>query len=275
MTAALTDFNTSHGLDGQRATYAVTAATMSLANQLRGQLQNHALPPPSDTWLQALVSSRNPPPPLPSLVMTAKTRLLASDLTSPGLLDVNKLSTICFPTTTTSPTVKETRLASDVYTQVVDIENLSRSRWEQLDELEAIERGERTRGREVIRLPVNSDGGSDEPAANRPPEATARTQAEASAGGAKNATHRLVLQDPKGQKVYGLEVSRVSDIAVGTLNIGAKILVKKGTTVARGILLLDPQNVQVLGGKIEAWHKAWLDGRLARLKDAVMAGSQE
>lgn len=274
MTAALSDLNTPHVLDGQRPQYTVTAATMSLANQLKGQLQNHALPPPSDTWIQALVSSRNPPPPLPSLVMTAKTRLLASDLTSPGLLDTNKLSTICFPTAITSPAIKETRLANDVYTQVVDIENLSRSRWEQLDELEAIERGEQTRGREVIRLPVNNDGGSDEPTATRSSEATARTQAEASAG-AKNATHRLVLQDPKGQKVYGLEIARVPDIAIGTLNIGAKILLKKGTIVARGILLVDPQNAQVLGGKIEAWHKAWLDGRLTRLKEVVVAGSQE
>lgn len=206
--------------------------------------------------------------------MTAKTRLLASDLTTPGLLDTNKMSTICFPAATTSPTIKETRLTSDVFAQVVDIENLSRSRWEQLDELEAIERGEQTRGREVIRLPVNNDDGGGEPAATRPPEATARNQAEAAVS-AKNKTHRLVLQDPKGQKVYGLELVRVPDIAIGTLNIGAKVLLKKGTVIARGTLLMDPQSTQVLGGKIEAWHKAWLDGRLARLKGAVTAGGQE
>lgn len=246
---------------------------MSIATQLRTQLQNHALPPPSEAWLQTLISSRNPPPPLPSLVMTAKTRLLASDLTTPGLIDTNKTSTICFPAAITSPTIKETRLISDVYVQIVDIENLSRSRWEQLDELEAIERGEQTRGREVIRLPVNNDGGGDELAATRPSEATARNQFEAAVS-AKNATHRLVLQDPKGQKVYGLELVRVPDIAIGTLNIGAKVLLKKGTVVARGTLLLAPQSTKVLGGKIEAWQKAWLDGRLARLKQAIAAGSQ-
>lgn len=238
---------------------------MSLAAQLRNQLQAHGLPPPSQTWLQTLISSRSPPPPLPSLVMTARTRLLASDLTIPGLLDPTKIPTVCFPTAITSPTVEETCLASDVYVQVVDIENLSRSRWEQIEELEAIERGEQTRGREVIRLPVNNAGG-DEPAGTRPPEATAS---------ANNATHRLLLQDCKGQKVYGLELVRMPEIAVGTLNIGAKILLKKGTVVARGSILLNPTNVQFLGGKIDMWQKPWLDGRLARWKEAVAAGGED
>lgn len=209
--------------------------------------------------------------------MTAKTRLLASDLTTPGLLDTAKLPTICFPTAITSPAVSETRLASDVYAQVVDVENLSRSRWEQVDELEAIERGEQTRGREVIRLPVNNDA-SDEPAGTMPPEAIARPQAEAAAAAAaraKNAMHRLVLQDARGQKVFGLELVRMPEIAIGTLNIGAKIVLKKGAVIARGSVLLDAKSVQVLGGKLEAWQKTWLDGRLARLKETVTAGSQD
>lgn len=243
----------------------MTAAIMSLATQLRAQLQSHALPPPSETWLQTLISSRNPPPPLPSLVMTAKTRLLASDLTTAGLLDSTQISNFYFPNGITTSTVKETRLPSDVYAQVVDIENLSRSRWEQIDELEAIERGEQTRGREVVRLPVNNEGG-EELASTRPPEAAAS---------AKNATHRLVLQDSKGQKVYGLELVRMPEIAIGTLNIGAKILLKKGTVIARGTVLLDPKSVQVLGGKIEAWQKAWLDGRLSRLKEVIASESSE
>lgn len=205
--------------------------------------------------------------------MTAKTRLLASDLATPGLLDPIKIPTICFPAAITLPAVNETRLASDVYVQVVDIENLSRSRWEQVDELEAIERGEQTRGREVIRLPVNNDG-CDEPAGPGPPEATMRPRAEV-AGSAKHATHRLVLQDCKGQNVYGLELMRMPEIAIGLLNIGSKILLKKGTVIARGSILLDSKCVQVLGGKIEAWQKAWLDGRLARLKEAVASGSED
>lgn len=242
--------------------------------QLRAQLQAHALPPPSQTWLQTLISSRNPPPPLPSLIMTAKTRLLASDLTTPGLLDSTAL---VLPANITAPTVKETRLANDVYVQVVDIENLSRSGWDQIDELEAIERGEQTRGREVIRLPANNydNEGGGEPAGTWPPEATGRPQAEVAAAAARTATYRLVLQDCKGQKVFGLELVRMPEIAIGSLNVGAKILLKKGTVIARGSVLLEPTSVNILGGKIEAWHKAWLEGRLARLKEAVAAGRED
>ncbi|CAN8104957.1 unnamed protein product [Discula destructiva] len=234
--------------------------------QLRAQLQAHALPPPSETWLQTLISSRNPPPPLPSLVMTAKTRLLAADLTTPGLLDSTAAQVAAFPTNAHTPTVKEFRLASDVYVQVVDIENLSRSRWDQVEELDAIERGEQTRGREVVRLPYNNNG--NEPAGTRPPESTVRPQADAAAA-ARNATHRLVVQDCTGQKLFGLELVRMPEINIGNLNIGAKILLKKGTLVARGAVLLEPTSVQFLGGKIEAWQKAWLDTRSARLAQAI------
>lgn len=244
---------------------------MSLATQLLTQLQTHNLPPPSQTWVQTLISTRNPPPPLPSLVMTAKTRLLASDLTTPGLLDATKTPSICFAEGITAPSVQEARLRTDVYVQIVDIENLSKSRWEQVEELEAVERGEQTRGREVVRLPVNNgsaDGGGDEPAA------TATANARGAVAGpdvARNATHRVVLQDCKGQKVYGLELVRMPEMAIGTLNIGAKILLKKGAAVARGTLLLEPRSCQFLGGKIEAWQKEWLAGRLARLREGAEA----
>lgn len=200
--------------------------------------------------------------------MTAKTRLLASDLTSPGLLDTSKIPIICFPEGITAISTKETRLRNDVYAQLVDIEILSKSRWEQAEELEAIERGEQTRGREVVRLPVNGVE-ADDPAGT----AGTTTLPEASGPG-RNATHRLVLQDCKGQKVYGLELVRMPELTIGSLNIGAKILLRKGTIVARGTILLDSESCQVLGGKIEAWQKAWLDSRLARLKETAGAGGE-
>ncbi|ROV90792.1 hypothetical protein VMCG_09381 [Cytospora schulzeri] len=267
---------------------------MSLATQIRTQLQTLNLPPPSQPWLQTLISARNPPPPLPSLVMTAKTRLLASDLTTPGLLDPAATSTLCFPpntntningtngtngtngSTTTNVSIREARLARDVYVQVLDVENLSRSRWDQVEELEAVERGERTRGREVIRLPVNGGGDGDEQdgsaGAQQTPAQPEPPQSGAGAGGTgpnKNATHRLVLQDCKGQKVFAVELTRIPRIAIGTLNIGEKILLRKGTVVARGTVLLEPGTCHFLGGKVEAWQKAWLEGRLARLRETV------
>lgn len=247
-------------------------ATMSLAAQIRSQLQALGLPPPSQPWLQALVSARTPPPPLPSLVMTAKTRLLASDLTAPGLLDPAAAPALCFPPApapSAGPPSREARLARDVYVQVVDLEDLSRSRWEQVEALEAVERGELTRGREVVRLPVGGGVEGDEQDAPPPPQ-------EAAGGGAsRNATHRLVLQDCKGQKVFAVELTRIPRIAIGTLNIGEKILLRKGTVVARGTILLEPSTCHFLGGKVEAWQKAWLEGRLARLRETVGPGQAE
>ena len=124
-----------------------------MATQLCLTIQSQGLPRPSDGWLTSLIQSRNPALPFPALVATAKSRLLASDWTAAGILDA---STPGFPSDVTSVHVKDTKLSSDVFAQVLGVENLSKSRWEQVEELEAIERGEQTRGREIIRLPSNT-----------------------------------------------------------------------------------------------------------------------
>lgn len=141
--------------------------------------------------------------------------------------------------------------------QVLDIENLSLSVWEQVEELEAIERGERTRGREVIRVEADDDGQQESGRAG-----------EVRAAG-RNATHRLVVQDCKGTKVFALELKRIEGVGVGKTNIGEKMLLKAGTVVARGTILLEPKQCVLLGGKVEAWQKTWVEGRLARLKESV------
>lgn len=87
----------------------------------------------------------------------------------------------------------------------------------------------------------------------------------------RNATHRLVLQDFKGTKIYALELRRVDKIGIGSTTIGEKIVLKKGTVVARGTVLLEPDKCVMLGGKVDAWQKAWIEGRMARLKEAVEA----
>lgn len=233
---------------------------MSLSTQIHAQLQSLNLPQPSQPWLQALISARDPPPPLASLVMTAKTRLLASDLTTPGLLDPESVPSISLPSGISNPATKETRLSHHVYVQVADIEDLAKSRWEQVEELEAIERGEQTRGREIIRLPANAAEAEDvqNGTADGPDARAAGARREATASGptsavSSKATHRLVLQDCKGQAVYGLELARIPRIAIGTLNIGEKILLKKGAVVARGAVLLEPASCHILGGKVDAW----------------------
>jgi RecQ-mediated genome instability protein 1 len=194
-------------------------------------------------------------------------------------------------------TSRETRLGREVVVQVLDIEDVSRSRWEEVERLEAVARGEGTRGREVIR--VNSSAASGDGTGNGNGEdemmmmgqgdgggqqqQQQQQQREAAgggggggqgsgAGGPRNATHKLVVQDCKGQKMHAIELKRVDQLGVGTTLIGEKILLRAGTIVARGVVLLDPAQCVLWGGKVEAWHRAWVDGRMARLREAVGAG---
>lgn len=225
--------------------------------------------------------NRNPLPPLPALIATVKTRFLAADLTNPALFDSPSPA---FPPNASNLEVKEFKLPRDTPVQVLDIENLSKSKWEQVEELEAISRGEQTRGREIIRLPTGNDedefsvdGQATQSMANGAERPVLRSGPAASANLAnaapKNSTHRLVLQDCKGQRLYGLELRRTDRIGIGTLNIGEKMMLKRGTILARGTLLLDPATCAILGGKIEAWQKDWVEGRLARLREAAGADS--
>lgn len=149
--------------------------------------------------------------------------------------------------------------------QVVDVENLSLSVWEQVEELEAVERGERTRGREVVRVTAEDD---DENEGSQTQTGTQR-RAAATATAGRNTTHRLVLQDRNGKRVFALEMRRMDRIGIGKTCMGEKVLLKAGTVVARGTVLLTPETCVFLGGKIEAWQKSWMEGRLTRLKESV------
>lgn len=206
---------------------------------------------------------------MPSLLATAKARLLASDLTNTTGAIVDP-SIPVLPANIDATTVKEAKLAQNIHVQVVDIENLSLSRWEQVEELEAIERGERTRGRQVIRVaPEDGDAETDSSFAGQT-QASRAGAAAVSSGGA-NAVHRLVLQDGRGKRVFAVELRRISGIGIGKTHIGEKMLLKAGAVVARGTVLLTPETCTLLGGKIDAWHEAWIEGRLARLKESVGA----
>ncbi|KAJ3579156.1 hypothetical protein NPX13_g1409 [Xylaria arbuscula] len=255
---------------------------MDVPSQIRSGLQNQGLPSPSLTWIQSAMPNRNPLPPLPALIATVKTRFLAADLTNHALFDSPSPA---FPPNASNPEVQEVKLTWDIPVQVLDIENLSKSKWEQVEELEAIARGEQTRGQEVIRLPTGSeedelsvDGQATQTATDGVERPALRSGAVTSANLAnaatKNSTHRLVLQDCKCQRLYAFELKRIDRIGIGTLNIGEKIMLKRGTILARGTLLLDATTCTILGGKIEAWQKEWVDGRLSRLREAVGADSR-
>jgi RecQ-mediated genome instability protein 1 len=50
--------------------------------------------------------------------------------------------------------------------------------------------------------------------------------------------------------------------------VGVKLLLRN-TDVRRAVAMLEPANVQILGGKIDTLDKAWKDGRKERLMEAA------
>ncbi|CCC14167.1 unnamed protein product [Sordaria macrospora k-hell] len=253
----------------------------TLHRQLSASSPTTLLPLPSLTWLATLIPSNTTRiPPLPSLLATARLRLLSSDLSTPGLLDPQWVASHSFPACLTRAQGqqqvsrpggegREQILDRDVVVQVLDVENLNRSKWEIVEDLESIERGEQTRGREVIRLPTAGSGNEDDQldmgdggtqtqtAALAQNNTVSQQAAQARERERKNATHKLVIQDASGQRLFALELKRVDEIGVplfvngkmiGGTPIGGKILLKRGTKMARGVVLLEPGLVKVLGG---------------------------
>lgn len=119
--------------------------------------------------------------------------------------------------------------------------------------------------------------------------------------------HKLLIQDAKGTQVLAFELIKIPKIALSisasavssaapaaaaaasfsSLNqgqqslqiddpgmfIGCKLLLKPGTSVRRGVVMLRPEDCVVLGGKVEAWDKKWKAERKARLTALVEEGS--
>ena len=152
--------------------------------------------------------------------------------------------------------IKERRLSGPIAVQVLAIEDMSKSRWEQIESIEALERGEGTKGREIIRVAAAED---DDVAG-----------AAVQTGGGP---HKLLLQDAAGRRVYGIELRGLEGVGLG-MSIGCKVVLKN-VLVARGVVLLEPATITVLGGKIEELHKAWKEGRKAELKAAIEANEHE
>jgi RecQ-mediated genome instability protein 1 len=234
--------------------------------QLANALTTLGLPTPHPNFLTPILtpgpSQRLPP--LPALTATAKLRLLNADFTGVGILDPSK--TLSLPPGITDTTIASRILDSDVPVQVVGIEDMSKSKWEQVEALEMERKGETAKGREVIRVVPPAE--VEEPS-------TASTQGvntQQVVGGA-GGPFKLLLEDAKGQRVYGFELRKVDKVGYPpVMNIGCKVILKKGVKVARGMVLLEPATVVVLGGKIEALDKSWREGREKALRNAVGDG---
>ncbi len=139
--------------------------------------------------------------------------------------------------------------------QVLAVEDMSKSRWEQIEAIEALERGEGTKGREIIRVAAPEEGDD--------------AGGDVQKGGGP---HKLLLQDATGRRAYGIELKALEGVGLG-MSIGCK-LVLKSAVVARGVVLLEPRTTMVLGGKIDALHKAWRAGRKEELKKAIEDSEQ-
>ena len=222
------------------------------AAQISAQLTATKSLTPNPTWLSSFLTTQRPTTPLPALTQTACFRLLASDITT----SLTTSPSTCFPQAVQDANVKERRLSGSIAVQVLAVEDMSKSRWEQIEAIEALERGEGTRGREIIRVAAAEEDDSAGATVQR--------------GGGP---HKLLLQDAAGRRVYGIELKGLEGVGVG-MSIGCKVVLKNAL-VARGVVLLEPATTVVLGGKMEELHKAWKEGRKAELKAAIEANEHQ
>lgn len=235
---------------------------------LQDQIASHLLTtkslPVSRSWLQTFTTTTTTSNvPLSTLAQAALYRILNSDIRE--TLSTNRTSSL-LPVDISDPTVKERRLSYLIPVQVLDIEDIGTSVWSQVEAIERVERGEAVRGREIIRT-VNVDDrevlGNSNGNANNNNAATASGM-----GGSSSGPHRLILQDAANTMVVGIELKSVDGIGIGKLPIGAKMILRS-VTVARGMALLVPDSVTILGGKIESLDQEWKGTRKARLLERL------
>jgi RecQ-mediated genome instability protein 1 len=238
---------------------------MTSPDQIAAQILNLKSLSVSPTWLNTFLSSsgstqRNVPP--SALAKTAIFRLLASDIKD----SLSKHRSSVLPIGIYDPTVQETRLQATIPVQILDIEDIGTSLWSQIEAIERVERGEAIRGREIVRT-IAIDEGPEDAESGRANNGPATGAANPS-GGSGNGPYRLILEDAAGTVVIGIEMQRIEGITLDKLAVGAKLLLRN-PTVARGMLLLTPGCVTVLGGKIEILDTPWRQGRKARLLEKV------
>lgn len=219
-------------------------ATQNVTTQIISHLTAKSLLPTQE-WLANFLNVQNLTLPTAAIKQTALFRLLASDIKT----SLQSTTASTFPQDVLDAEIQERRLIGPIPVQVLDIEDISRSQWSQIEDIEAVERGETTQGREVIRVLPREQGTSE-------PEPVV-----------KGGMHKLLLQDAKGVSVYGFEVAAVDGISLN-MSIGTKMIFKN-ILVARGVLLLEPGSTTIVGGKIESLHKTWKEGRKDALKASV------
>ncbi|KAF9731568.1 hypothetical protein PMIN06_007895 [Paraphaeosphaeria minitans] len=225
-----------------------------MANNLTAELTQHLNSRhlyPAAVWLQTIVSGTRPNTPLPALKQTALFRLLATDITT----SLQPQSHRVFPQDILNPRTQTRIIAGPIVCQVLDIEDIGLSRWAQVEQIEAKERGEMTKGREIVRVVEDeNDGGMVAPTVH------------------SRGPFKLLLQDAKGTKIYAIDLRGIQGVNTD-MAMGVKLLLRN-TDVRRAVAMLEPANVQVLGGKMDALDKAWREGRKERLVNAAKVSGE-
>jgi RecQ-mediated genome instability protein 1 len=220
----------------------------NLAAELTQHLNGRHLYPTA-AWLQSFLSTTRPNTPLPAIKQTAGFRLLATDIST----SLNPPANSVFPQDILRGTVQSRIVPGPVICQVLDIEDIGNSRWSQVEAIESKERGETTKGREVVRVVEQEN---DDPSAAPTPIHS-------------KGPFKLLLQDAKGLKMYAFDIKGIDGLNTNTA-MGTKLLLHN-IDIRRGVAMLEPGNVQILGGKLEALDKAWKEGRKERLMRAAKA----
>jgi RecQ-mediated genome instability protein 1 len=229
--------------------------TIAMAANITGELTQHLNGRhlyPSTAWIQSFLSATRPNTPLPAVKQTAGFRLLATDITA----SCNPPAGSVFPQDVLKGTVQSRIITGPVMCQVLDIEDIGNSRWSQVEAIEAQERGEMTKGREVVRVVEQEN---DDPSAAVAPSHS-------------RGPNKLLLQDAKGLKIYAFDIRGIDGLNT-SMTMGTKLLLKN-FDVRRAVIMLEPGNVQILGGKLEALDKAWKQGRKERLMTAAKANKE-
>ncbi|KAE9369386.1 hypothetical protein N431DRAFT_427541 [Stipitochalara longipes BDJ] len=240
--------------------------------QLTHSLTTQGLPTPHPSFLTPILATGiQKKTPLAGIVATAKLRLLCADFSLPGILASTSLPSV-FPPNITDVKIAARKLEKDIVVQVLDVEDIGKSKWEQIELLESERKGETVKGREIIRVVQDEN--------QQPSSASTQaigTQAAGNQGqGGKEGPYKLLMQDCKGQRVYGFELTKVAGVGYPPgMRIGCKVLLKKGSQVARGMILLEPERTVMLGGKIDRLDKAWKEGWEQRLREQVDKEARE
>lgn len=225
---------------------ASTTANKALAAELTQHFHGRHLYPTA-AWIQSFIATTRPNTPLPAVKQTALFRLLATDLTT----TYAQSAPCVFPSDVVRGQTQSRIVAGPVVCQVLDIEDVGHSRWSQVEAIEARERGETTKGREIVRVVEPENESTSEPSAQ--PQS--------------KGPFKLLLQDARGLKIFAYDLRGIDGLHTN-MAIGLKLIVRN-VNVCRGIAMLEHDSTQVLGGKIESLDKAWKQARKERLMAAA------